>query len=48
MLTILNSTVIVFEEPIWPSNEHKNLHFDIDWDNHVSSKNNETKGYEHD
>ena len=45
MITILGSIGNNMEGPIWPFNEHKNLHFDNEEDIHVSSKNYEESGY---
>ena len=41
MLTRLGSIVNITRWPIWPFNEHKNLHFDNEWDIHLISKNHE-------
>ena len=39
MLTILGPIVnMIGRIYIWPLNEHKNLHFDNEWDIHMSSK----------
>ena len=47
MITILGSIVNIIGgyQPIWPFNEHKNLHFDNEYDVHMSSKNYEESGY---
>ena len=41
MWTILDSLVNVVRGPIWPCNKHENIHFNIEQDNHSSSKNHE-------
>ena len=46
LITILGSIVnIIGGEPIWPFNEHENLHFDDEWDIHMSSEKYEESGY---
>ena len=41
MLTIASLKSRHIRGPIWPFNEHNNLHFDNQWDNHRSSENYE-------
>ena len=35
----------MFRGPVWPLNEHENLHFENEYDIHLSSKNYEATGY---
>ena len=46
MITVLGSIVnIIAGELIWPFNEHENLHFDNEWNIHMSSEKYEERGY---
>ena len=45
MITNLDSIVNIIGEPIWPFDEHKNPHFDNEYDIHMSSENYEEGGY---
>ena len=48
MITILGHSITGqhnWGEPIWPFNEHKNLHFDNEKDMYMSSKDYEESGY---
>ena len=48
LLTILGPWVKMIGGPIWPLNECENLHFENEWDIHMSSKNYEENGcYRH-
>ena len=50
MLTILGPTVNMIGgggQPIWPVNEHENLHFGNEWDVHMNSNYHEANGYGH-
>ena len=45
MITILGSIVDITGRTGMTINEHKNLHFDNEWDTHVSSETYEESGY---